>query len=342
MNILRLIKRIVLLLFLIILFGGASIFLYLFVGSASQAETISWGVNFSQKRPGDLDLDWRETYIAILDDLGAQRLKIAVHWDTIEPEQDQFRFDDIDWQIQEAERRSAQILLVIGMKTPRWPECHIPEWLRGMEKKEQQQQILEMLETVVSRYKNSDAIWGWQVENEPFLEFGVCPWMIDEEFLRREVTLVKALDETRPVVISGSGEWSFWTKPVRVADIVGTTLYRKAWFSEYDRYLEYSYPPVYYSRKADIIRFIYDKKVIGVELQAEPWVPVALKDASLKEQSETMSLAKFQENIEYAKRTGFDEFYLWGAEWWYWMKVNYSDNPNAQIWNEAKKLFNVL
>jgi len=337
MNIFNLVKRIVLLLFLIVLFGGASIFSYLFVGSASQAETISWGVNFSQKQPGSLDLDWRETYIAILDDLKVHRLKIAVHWDTIEPEQDRFQFDDVDWQIQEAESRDVQILLVIGMKTPRWPECHIPDWARDIGKEDQQEQILEMLETVVSRYKDSPRIWAWQVENEPFLDFGACPWMIDEEFLGREVSLVKSVDETRPVVISGSGEWSFWTKPARVADIVGTTLYRKAWFPEYNRYIEYPYPPVYYSRKANLVRFIYGKKVIGVELQVEPWVPISLKDASLEEQSKTMDLAKFQENIEYAKRTGFDEFYLWGAEWAYWMK-EFHDEPS--IWEETKKLFN--
>ena len=48
-----------------------------------------------------------------------------------------------------------------------------------------------------------------------------------------------------------------------------------------------------------------------------------------------MSFEKFNENIEYAKKTGFDEMYLWGVEWWYWMKQK-GDNS---YWNRVKELF---
>jgi len=34
----------------------------------------------------------------------------------------------------------------------------------------------------------------------------------------------------------------------------------------------------------------------------------------LEEQEKTMNLERFQKNIEFAKRTGLDTFYLWGAE----------------------------
>ena len=36
------------------------------------------------------------------------------------------------------------------------------------------------------------------------------------------------------------------------------------------------------------------------------------------------------------KKTGLDTFYLWGVEWWYWMKT--AQNQPA-IWTEAKTLF---
>ena len=49
-----------------------------------------------------------------------------------------------------------------------------------------------------------------------------------------------------------------------------------------------------------------------------------------------MSLEKFQENIEFAKKTGLDKIYLWGAEWWYWLKEKQSE---PKIWQGAKKLF---
>ena len=96
-------------------------------------------------------------------------------------------------------------------------------------------------------------------------------------------------------------------------------------------------PPSYYWLKAKIIEKLLKKKVICVELQVEPWGPNKLiYDSSLEEQNKTMNLDKFKKNIKYAERTGFDEFYLWGDEWWYWMKVKHN---NSEIWDEAKKLF---
>jgi len=49
-----------------------------------------------------------------------------------------------------------------------------------------------------------------------------------------------------------------------------------------------------------------------------------------------MNLERFQINIEFSKKTGLDTFYLWGAEWWYWMKIKQNQ---PEIWQEAKKLF---
>jgi len=73
-----------------------------------------------------------------------------------------------------------------------------------------------------------------------------------------------------------------------------------------------------------------------VELQAEPWGEKLLYDSPLEEQEKTMNLEQFKYNIEFARNTGISEFYLWGAEWWFWMKEK-QDSP--EIWNEAKKLF---
>jgi len=135
-------------------------FFYLFVGKAPQAEKINWGVVFSQKHSQLLGLDWKENYLAILDDLKAKNLKIITHWDLIEPKENEFYFDDLDWQIKEAEKRNAKIILVIGIKTGRWPECHEPEWARNQKSKIKDQKLLEYIEKIVERYKNSKAIWA--------------------------------------------------------------------------------------------------------------------------------------------------------------------------------------
>ena len=322
------------LLFVIVLALGISAF-YLFVGSTPEAKGIQWGVNFSKKHAEALGLDWRAVYTALLDDLEVKRLKVSLDWNDLESQQDEFSFEDADWQVAQAELRGAQLLLVVGMKTMRWPECHVPEWAKRLSKQEQQEEILRLLEAVVARYKRSPAAAAWQVENEPLFPFGGCPWR-DRKFLGQEVALVKSLDESRPVVVSDSGELSFWLQAGRIGDIVSTTMYRNVWFHEIGRYVEYPLPPLFYARKAAYIDKLFDKPVIVGELQAEPWGPgKLLYDTTLEEQDAAFDIAQFRKNIAYAKRTGLKEFYLWGAEWWYWRKEKAQD---PTFWDEAKAL----
>jgi hypothetical protein len=345
-------KKIILSLLAVIFIIGISVFVFFFVGQPPRAEKIIFGVNFSQKHSTAMGLDWKENYTALLEDLGAKRLKLAVHWDLIEPEKDIYYFDDLEWQIQKAEENNAKIILLVGMKTSRWPECHIPGWAKNLSKKEQQIEILKMIENIVLKYKDNDVIWAWQPENEPFFPFGECSWS-DENFLKEEILLIKSLDSlNRPVLVSDSGEGSFWIKAAKFGDIVGTTMYKEVWVSfswiktkmsflpqsakDFGFYFHYPYPPKFYWQKANIISKFFDKKVICVELQTEPWCQNLLYNCSLSEQEKTMSLENFKNNIEFAKKTGFDEFYLWGGEWMYWMKKTQN---NPEIWDEAKKLF---
>ena len=309
--------------------------IYLFIGSTPWAEKITWGVNFSKKHAQNLGLDWKETFLSLLDDLKVRHFKIAVHWDDIEPEENKFYFEDLDWQIQETERKGAKVFLVIGMKTTRWPECHLPVWAKDLKKEEQQEKILRMIEEIVLRYRDRVSIWAWQIENEPFFPFGICPW-VDKKFVKKEIKLVKSLDPQRPVIMADSGEFSFWIRAAQLSDIPAITIYRKAWFKEIGLYIRYHLPPVFYWRKAKIIQIFFGKKVITGELQAEPFGPELLYYSSLEEQEKTMNLEQFKKNIEFATKTGLDTFYLWGAEWWYWMKEK---QQRPEIWHEAKKLF---
>ncbi len=309
---------------------------FFFIFEPRPAENINWGAVFSQKHSEALGLDWKENYLALLDDLGIKRIKTIAYWDLIEPKEGDYNFADLDWQTQKAKEKGAKILLVIGMKTPRWPECHLPDWAKNKNKQEQQDRILKIISEIVLRYKNERTIWAWQVENEPFFPFGECPWQ-DEDFLKKEIALVKLLDpQNRPVVISDTGEFSLWLKPAKLADIVGTTMYRVVWSRKVHFYVWYPFPPSYYWLRSQIAKKIFNKDVIVVELQAEPWGPNLLYDSPPKEQQKTMNPKQFLKNIDYAKKTGFEEFYLWGSEWWYWMKEK-QDQP--EIWNGAKNLF---
>jgi hypothetical protein len=339
----KVIKTVLLILVVLII----AAFGYFFIGNAKQVDSITWGIDFSQMQAEALKLDWRQTFTALLDDLRVRNIKLHTQWDFVEGKKDDFYFNDIDWQLQEAQKRNANIIYVVGIKTGRWPECHMPLWAESLTKDQREKEALEYVREVVLRYKDNKTISYWQAENEPLLSFGECPSSFYDggEFLKKEVELIKSLDPSRQVIVSDSGELSAWLKAGQIGDILGTTMYRRAWvnissfglpISNPGFYGTYPIPPVFYERKAGIINKLFGKKVICVELQAEPWAPKPFYDVSLEEQAKTMDLTQFRKNVEYAKETGLDTFYLWGAEWWYWMK----DKQNqSEIWNEAKKLF---
>jgi len=317
------------LIFLLLIFS----FCFFFVGRVKPKEKIEWGVVFSQKHSQLLGLNWRENYLAILDDLKVKNLKIISHWDLIEPKENEYFFEDLDWQIKEAEKRNAKVILVLGMKTGRWPECHVPKWV-NIESPMLENDLFEYLKVFIERYKDSNAIWAWQVENEPFFPFGECP-KIKKDLVKKEIELVRSLD-SRPIIFTDSGEFSLWINAAKFGDIVGTTLHRKVYFKEIKKYITYPFLPVYYWRKAKLIDFFFGKKVIITELQAEPWCKNLIYNCPLEEQKITMDFEQFKKNVNFAKNTGIDTIYFWGVEWWYWMKEKEKD---SRFWENAKTFF---
>lgn len=333
--------KVVLIILSIIFILALTVFCFLFVGKARIQEDITWGVDFSQMQAESLGLDWKELYSAMINDLKTKNIKLHTQWDWTEGQKDNYYFEDIDWQIEQAEKNNVNIIYVVGVKTGRWPECHIPGWTNSLSEKQTKERALEYIKKVILRYKNSNAIAYWQVENEPLFKFGECPdWYYkNSDFLKIEVELVKSLDSSRQVIVSDTGEYSFWFKAAKIGDIVGTTMYRKAWAHISDSfgfYFNYLFSPVYYSRKALLVQKIFSKKVICIELQAEPWASEPFNNISVEQQYKTMDPQTFKENVRYAKETGFDTFYFWGVEWWYWLKTTQNQ---PQIWNEASNLF---
>ncbi len=330
----------------IVTIGFISITLFislLFWSNPSQAvEDMFWGVNFSESQTVYLGLDPQETYSAIINDLGVKKIKIHVNWNATEANQHQFDFTSLDRQVKEAEANDVALVLVIGMKTGRWPECHTPEWFMAVPPAEREAEIIRYISTIVGRYKHSEAIRFWQIENEPFLEFGTCPdWYYEQgtSLLEAEVAAVRSIDPKRKIIVSESGELSTWTKAASIADIVGVTMYRSSWEATDKTFGLNPYTflaPEFYSAKAAVIQNYYNKPAISIELQAEPWASKGLAEATLEEKAKSMNVELFEENIEFAKQAGLDGYYFWGAEWWYYMKTKH-DQP--EIWDAAKNHF---
>ena len=295
-----------------------------------------FGVTFSQKYAEELDLDWKEVYSASLEDLKIKKYRLSAYWDIMEPEKDKYDFSDLDWQIAQAEKNKAEVILAIGHRLPRWPECHWPKWIYQVEEKERQEELQELLELLVNRYKESESIVMWQVENEPFLKvFGECPRQ-NLNYLQDNIDLVKSLDD-RSIVITESGELSTWIPGAKRADYVGTSMYRVVWNKAFG-YFSYDWLPAsFYAIKARIVKKFFPVNDIFIsEMQMEPWTPgMPLLKTSFEEQAKSMSLGRFRKNLAYAEKTGMTPVYLWGVEWWYWLK----EQGDSSIWKEAKMIW---
>jgi hypothetical protein len=323
----------VVVLFLILLFWLFKIAEYRPINIDLRHRSNFFGVTFSTKFCDELNLDWREVYLVILDQLRVKYIRIPIYWDEIEKEEGVFDFTNYDYLIAEGEKRNVKFIISIGRRVPRWPECHSPAWLN--KKTEAQARILTLKEirTIVERYRGYRGVEYWQVENEPFLgTFGVCP-PFDEDFLKQEFDLVHSLD-SRKVIITGSGELSLWQEEAKIGDIFGSTLYRvvyNSWFG----YVKYPMPLSYYKLKAKLAGLTKDRLMV-LELQAEPWVPKGeMIYLSESEINKTMSLTQFATNLQYSINLDYNRTYLWGVEWWYWQKKY----GNSGYWDIATSLF---
>lgn len=315
----------------------SGIVFWLFSQDFSQNQSPAYGVTFSGKYAKDLEIDWQASYLAILDDLKISHLRLVAYWDEIEAVQDFFDFDNLDWQIEQASLRNRKIVLTVGRRAPRWPECHDPVWLDELAPLAIQQQQLEFIKSTIERYKDNQSIIAWQIENEPlFAHFGECP-KPSKKFLREEADLARSLDP-RPIIITDSGELNHWQGAASIADVLGVTMYRIVW-NEKTGFWDYFFvPPAIYHYKAEITKFLHKNldKVIVTELQMEPWtMDQRMIELTFEEQQRSFDLRRFKDNIVYVQKAGFGEVYLWGVEYWYWLK----EQGRPEIWEEAKKLW---
>lgn len=301
----------------------------------------NYGVSFSTKYAQELGLDWRKTYIALLDEMKLREFRLMSYWDLHEPMPGIYDFADLDWQIQQAHDRGAEISLSIGMRQPRWPECHQPQWYNHLPKERQDAALLQYLKVTVERYKNHPALKSYQLENEAVNTwFGTCTKDdIRPERLQAEFDLVKALDPHHEVWMSLSDQHGL---PVGtpVPDKYGYSVYRIVYNDKtkpFKFYLTYPTPVWYHRLRAAWIDIFKDREIFVHELQLEPWGPEATVNLPVEEQNESMNLRQMEKNVLFARKIGRQDIYTWGGEWWYWRKTVHND-PGP--WEKAREMMN--
>lgn len=293
-----------------------------------------FGVTFSAQYAESLNLNWREAYLAILEDLNVNVVRVPVYWNVIEPTDGSFYLDDVQWMLDQAAIHDANVILAVGYRAPRWPECHIPDWLADSSEETIHQQELSMLRQLVTQFSQHPALYRWQVENEPFVNFfGECE-KSNPEYINDSIAYVQSLDKDTPVMTTDSGELSSWFAASEQADELGISVYRTA-HSPLFGFFKYPLSPSFYSIKMGMVKPRLDNIIIA-ELQAEPWAGDALINITVDEQFTTMNPEIFNDNIDYVKRVDTSMVLLWGAEWWYYLKVN---QQNDAMWEAARPVF---
>lgn len=312
------------------------LFLYL---SPVKSQKVSYGLNFSNKYAQELNLDWRKTFDEILTEMPTKKFRLAVYWDEVQKDSNSYDYSNIKYQLDALERYpESEVILVFGRKVIRYPECHEPKWWQEMrDETARRDALLNYVDKTVSELRKYKSIKYWQVENEAMFPFGTCTSIPNlTETLKKEVEVVRKND-SRKILIQDSGEGGFWVPSAKIGDYLGISMYRKVWFDLFGMMtfnsfaLKYPVGPAFYKIKAFILGIPLER-IKATEVQAEPWGPVRNYILRQDEVDKTMSQSDFEGIFEFTKESGFEEFHLWGVEWWYHMK---KEHNNSFYWNTA-------
>jgi hypothetical protein len=302
----------------------------------------NYGVSFSIKYANELGLDWKANYLALLKDLQFKNLRLMSYWDMSEPTKGQYDFKDLDWQFEQANKNGVKVSLAIGFRQPRWPECHEPEWAKQLpiESPQWRAALNNYTEVVVKRYKDNPALISYQLENEAKNNwFGECRGAsAPSDRLNAEFDLVKKLDPNHPTMMSLSDQHGL-PLGTPVPDAYGFSIYRIVYSTNTPIHFYVTYPTTiwYHRLRAAFVNHVKDRPVYIHELQMEPWGPSATKNLTIEEQNRSMSASQIHKSVDYTRKTGIDDIYMWGGEWWYWRKEKFND---PSIWNAVRDELN--
>jgi len=285
------------------------------------ASEVKWGVTFSGFMAEKLEIDTCEALRSIIQELRPSGIRLVAYWNRIERAKGEYDFSSLDAQMEICRKAGMPVILVIGQRVPRWPECHIPAWA------DPSWDLTAYIRRIVERYGGYPNLLYWQVENEPFLLFGECP-PTDVELIKKETALVRSLDPSHKILMTDGGEFGDWYRASSMCDIFGTTLYRKVRTRLFGE-MTYPLTPEFYPLKRDIVKSLtgrHEQEFIVIELGVEPWAEKQIYEMTPREQMESFTMDEFRTNIDYALNCRFGTYYFWGAEWWYYLKAKHGIN----------------
>ena len=325
------------------------------------------GISFRPPQVDALGLDARATLQTLLS-FPFQLIRLGAYWNRMEPQPGRFYTDELDWQIDAAERAGKQIMLCVGpLKTFSYPEFFVPAHRLGQPfpehtliKPSAYPSLLtaatEFITRLVERYRHRRGIVAWQVEHEAVDPLGVeHSWRLDVAFVEKEVAALRKADPTRPVMMNGFLPTSL---PVRLsqwwrtrdqgdslrvaqelADIVGIDYYpRHALMSAGARtlYLDGSKRPWQQRRRKQLFARTraHGQKLMITEGQAEPWETVTTppnpSGRGMYSCLPEQVIINYNTCMRWCQQEAPLYAYLfWGAEYWM-LRKQYSDPSYLQ------------
>jgi hypothetical protein len=278
---------------------------------------------------------------AITSDLHVKHFRLVSYWSDGETAPGKYDFSQLDWQFAKAEASGAKVTLVVGLRQPRWPECHAPSFYDTSQPESQwYPQLKAYMTAVINRYKVNPALQNFQLENEYFLKgFGTCT-NTSRARLVDEYQLLKRLAPHKEVIVGRSNNALGWPIGAPTPDKFSISVYKRVWDAGVThRYLEYPQPGWFYAFTAGWQKIFTGRDMVIGELQAEAWPPhgQTIPETSLAEQNKSLDAHRLQIRFGYGKATGMKTIDMWGAEYWYYRQQVLHD---PSLWDVARQQFN--
>jgi Beta-galactosidase len=312
------------------------------------------GISFRSPQVAALGLDARTTLRTLLA-YPFQLIRLGAYWNRIEPETGTFYTDELDWQVDAAERAGKCIILCVGpLKTFSYPEFFVPA--HHLAHPLQEYTLIKpfaysslltaataFITRLVERYKHHQGIVAWQLEHEAVDPLGMeHTWRLDAAFVEKEVEAVRKADPTRPIMMNGFLPTSLpvrlsqWWRTrdqgdslalaQRMADIVGIDYYPRhalTTVAAKTLYLDGSKSPWQQGRRKQLFAWTraHGQKLMVAEGQAEPWETVTTPPNPYQQGMYSCLPEQVITNYNTCMRWSGQEdslyaYLFWGAEYW--------------------------
>ena len=121
-------------------------------------------------------------------ELNFDYLRICIYWDEIEKVEGEYDWSQLEKILAVCEKRQQSVVLTLGVKAPRYPEFHFPNWIenKNLNNIKTQKKILNFVEKSVARFKNLACIKYYQIENEALDPSGPDDLTIPLSLLKKE------------------------------------------------------------------------------------------------------------------------------------------------------------